>query len=341
MTDRTLALVAVSVSLTVALVGTLVERNAALAERHETIQELVSRVRSLEDQVRSLDEQLKLYKEREGSQRKVLLIAGMDSSLTSSVDVFSDVLAALLREGFKTQDVFHFSFAGGLLNGLGEYKPDEYECASLRLGMEPARDRLRKLLSAYQHERPDVRWTIVGHSFGGLLAFESLRDQALPVRQVIAIDAPLHGVSTAKSLWARLLPPCDGSTFSRIPDDLELRGRDPRSRQANSVVVVEARARGVSVVTVGNLNDCLYNPGPCLSLRCSQGTSRAGLDAFLCSLLSVFGLADETRTQVVDEADYAALWSLGTGGDFLDSHWLALRRAEAVAFLVSMVRAAD
>lgn len=321
------------------LTGQLNQTQGELRQAQSQATDLTAKVQQRDQQIADLQRQIQEYQRREGSKTKVLLIGGLDSSFVSvTSEVFPSLYSTLLRQGFGAQDILTFSYDGGELNGLGEYSQWGWNCASTRLGFAPTYARLSGLLSAYKRARPDVSFVLVGHSYGGFLALQPLQDPTLPVSKVITVDAPLHGVASLSDMWLRLFGGCDypNTTFS----DLQRIASSSSNRQ----LVASAQARGVYVATVGNSDDCYYKPSACNGPALGAvgltlyGCIFGPIGCFIGGLFSLASAAgDETATQIIDNASYTALWSLGPPYDMSLSHRIVLHHWQSLPAIAQLV----
>jgi pimeloyl-ACP methyl ester carboxylesterase len=104
---------------------------------------------------------------------------------------------------------------------------------------------------------------VIGHSLGGLVAFQALADQPLPgVTDLITIDSPLGGTP------ADLIQSCvDWVLCADGPVDAylaELRNDWTQTALDNSAKAARLAAAGVRVSAWGNPGDCLYNIAACM-----------------------------------------------------------------------------
>jgi pimeloyl-ACP methyl ester carboxylesterase len=72
-----------------------------------------------------------------------------------------------------------------------------YDYASVGLGPQPARQRLRERMA-----RIGGRVHLVGHSLGGLVALETMRDVETHDGRVVCLGSPLRGSAAARRLGA-------------------------------------------------------------------------------------------------------------------------------------------
>jgi hypothetical protein len=107
--------------------------------------------------------------------------------------------------------------------------------------------------------------------------------------------------------------------------------------------VSKARDRGVYVATVGSSNDCYFNPSACrtpILFKTVTNYSVCILIPFVCPFatsLTKAIMSDESQTQIVETADYFALWPLGTGANMSFSHHTALQGDSTLSALGEII----
>jgi pimeloyl-ACP methyl ester carboxylesterase len=141
--------------------------------------------------------------------KRVLFIGGLNKGNESWYG-FNDLKAELVRRGYNSRDLLFFSYRGGYVNGLGEYAADGYTCSEL--GGDDY-GRVTRFLSNYKEMRPDVSFALVGHSYGGLVAYETIGTPSLPVSSVVTVDSPLKRIGDLRTIWGELLSLCAGSNI--------------------------------------------------------------------------------------------------------------------------------
>jgi pimeloyl-ACP methyl ester carboxylesterase len=145
------------------------------------------------------------------------------------------------------------------------------------------RDSLDTIAGAYNG---NVRFALVGHSLGGLIAVLGM-SQPL-VETVVTLDSPLMGVGAGKASVADFFG-CSGPVLGEL-GGMEASGTWPGEMEE---LVRQFRAQGGRIATLGNEHDCYYDPCVCFLL--------------LCPLF-----VDETMTQVIPNADDPQLYRLGS-----------------------------
>lgn len=103
----------------------------------------------------------------------------------------------LLIHGLLNADIWLYRLAGRLREA--GFEPRLFSYSSLLEGPPLALPRLIERLGAMPHGSG-----IVGHSLGGLMALEALRQApGLPVDRVMCLGSPLRGSQTARAVAAR------------------------------------------------------------------------------------------------------------------------------------------
>ncbi len=181
---------------------------------------------------------------------------------------FDTLKAAFKAKGYTQSSLLDFSYAGGTVAANGAWQPAAYPCEITDRTAEQNLAVLEAMLGDYRKKHPNVHFTLVGHSLGGYLSFlEGAREAGRPdsaklgVDTIVAIEAPLKGVSADKKAIFDLIP-CDktyaagGELVTQKADPLT-----PDIRRYQSAVMANA---GVRLATFGNTLDCLYNTAVCV-----------------------------------------------------------------------------
>ncbi len=110
----------------------------------------------------------------------------------------------------------------------------------------------------YHAHHPNTTFVLVGHSLGGLIAFEELEKFVLRpgyphgfISAIVAVDSPLHGVRPAEVLLSDAL-----RVYPRIGSGLDCVVGGPAMKS------LTARYRN-KAATAGNTDDCVWAPNRC------------------------------------------------------------------------------
>lgn len=271
--------------------------------------------------------------------RAVVFLQGFSSSLDTVRDpageespnpacaggTFGCLRTALRGKGYAQREFLKFSYAGGRMEGR-EWRPNSYACEdvagrSLQDSVAALDSMLRLYAAAHAPQR--VAFTLVGHSYGGLVAFRTL-ERALEagapyiLRRVVTLDSPLNGGSLAVvSTWIKehvaaepngtgtALPGissaivrCTGASEACLEgpaaDEVAELARNPLGATARNAALTErAKAVGIRIHTLGSLDDLVYLVDPHTQVVPNASTVRLlrlgnGLRAVLvCSAQSV------------------------------------------------------
>jgi pimeloyl-ACP methyl ester carboxylesterase len=190
-----------------------------------------------------------------------------------------------------------YSYAGSTSSG----KPLGYKCSqTLTQSLGKDANNLDQQIVAGLKSNPNTDIYLIGHSLGGLVAFDFLSEFFVPgsgrifpstahLKGVITLDTPLGGVSPdAEYTTVARLAKAGCSTNFRVLDDMQTifksASRTPELplgvgasqgaratvtaleddfRMSNEMLAERARMLGVSILSVGNENDFLFNPSAC------------------------------------------------------------------------------
>jgi pimeloyl-ACP methyl ester carboxylesterase len=190
----------------------------------------------------------------------VILVGGYGANLEEATYQFSALRSALLERS-PSAVVVQYSYLGTSFDGCAA-SPTPYTRSDSAQDVELSKQVLRETLRAL-HEACDVeRVVVVGHSLGGLIAFEALdRDAAFGVTDLVTVDSPLGGVPL------RLVQTCIDVGFcadGAVAEYLAVRysGSDASTIAEHAEALSRA---GVRVSAWGNESDCFYNVGLCAS----------------------------------------------------------------------------
>lgn len=218
--------------------------------------------------------------------RKVIvLLQGVCTSIDAGTGVanstFNDLRALLDHDdGYRDADFLLYSYKGGVVDSNGVWHHRAYN------SFDPIRQDVQttswsalqdQLLAPYHARHPNTTFILVGHSLGGVVALEEiLKTVESPhyrhgfISAVITIDSPLHGVRPAELLLSDLLRlyPHIGSSLDCVTKGqaakmLASLHQDAKTSSILAQAARRARQQGVTLVTAGNLDDCVWAPDKC------------------------------------------------------------------------------
>ena len=197
--------------------------------------------------------------------------------------------------GFDVSDVIWYSYNGGTVDSSG-YHPNNYACGVTKQPYGTDITHLRDLIERLGASRPGTDFYLVGHSQGGLIAFQELGylsflPQDTQVNAVFTLDSPLGGAPRDDVKWARRFT-CWGNpaaaeqisiyrTVQTASDHRNAQGDlaqpacafgfgigAPKCLDASGTpfatndAMIQS-AGPVKVFTFGNMNDPVYRPSLC------------------------------------------------------------------------------
>lgn len=206
-----------------------------------------------------------------------------------SDDGFQLLRSVLRHRGFSDADLLWYSYTGGFLDfSTGNWRAQRYNCNDTAQDYSISLTLLRNMLKDFGASNPNTDIILVGHSQGGLIAFQSLAlaDFISPttrVVQVITLDSPLGGSPLGRSFIASIFScwtgPANGqmvNLYNSVQDSYRhdqqgtyakilcsLVGINGCQSITNNEYVQLAQQRGVSVFTYGGLDDGIYFPLIC------------------------------------------------------------------------------
>ncbi len=218
--------------------------------------------------------------------KAIVLLQGVCTALdhgASTTNTTFTALQNLLKTAayrYADADFLIYSYKGGTLNAQGQWVHQAYGLS------DPIRQNFHstswsalhdQLLVPYHRRHPNTTFVLVGHSLGGMVAWEELkREMAAPatpsplVSAVLTIDSPLHGITRPEVLLANLLR-LDPQIGSQL--DCVMRGQAANvlldvhlaPHTATDLVALANHAvqRHIAVTTVGNADDCVWSPNRC------------------------------------------------------------------------------
>lgn len=212
------------------------------------------------------------------------------------------------------------SAASAGVSGHGQRARAAGRCAASQLrarGSRPAHPRQRRgcrdspLPRPLNRAYPGDDITIVGHSLGGLIAYDvanySVSIGAAPhIGAVVAIDSPLHGVSANAALLG--LFACGAGTAL---NQLNAMFDDAATPTYLQKMYASAHLVGARVGVVANQADCLYFWGMCANGfgRDTRGTEFAPADWSLAPSVG------DPLTETIEQSHGAVLYDPGVMGE--------------------------
>jgi pimeloyl-ACP methyl ester carboxylesterase len=114
---------------------------------------------------------------------------------------FGDIDNSLFGQGFVPSDVLWYSYNGGTVDPLGQWIAKDYDEGATGNNLGASTNKLLDLLTTFGAANPNTDFYLIGHSQGGLLAFQAIgfvgsMKKAAPnsrVANIITLDAVLGG----------------------------------------------------------------------------------------------------------------------------------------------------
>ncbi|HZS89323.1 MAG TPA: hypothetical protein VFE42_17760 [Chloroflexota bacterium] len=184
------------------------------------------------------------------------------------------------QRGYRSSDFLLYSYKGGYVDAAGVWHHYAYGKRD-PIAQDPATTSWTALHNAllvpYHAHHPNTTFVLVGHSLGGLIAFEELEKFVLRpgyphgfISAIVAVDSPLHGVRPAEVLLSDALRvyPRIGSGLDCVVGgpamkSLTARYRNKATTGQLAAEVEQAHRLGVAVATAGNTDDCVWAPNRC------------------------------------------------------------------------------
>lgn len=208
----------------------------------------------------------------------IVLLQGVCTSIEDGTDIgstFNDLRRLLKNEyGYMDTDFLLYSYKGGRVDDSGVWHHNAY-------GKEdPVKQDFRtesvsalhdQLLIPYRAKHPNTTFILIGHSLGGMVAFEEVARKVNAsnyerglISTVITVDSPLHGVPPEASITAALIPgaKCLASGIS-AGILTGIHNNEPQTTKDLQDIVARGKTKGVSVVNIGNSYDCVWEPAWC------------------------------------------------------------------------------
>ena len=190
----------------------------------------------------------------------VVLLGGYGADLDEATAQFAELRGAIAAR-VPGAVLVQYSFLGTGFDGCTAV-PASYMRADTAQPIELSKRVLAETLAALDEACPTERVVLVGHSLGGLIAFDLVADGPVPrVTDLFMVDSPLGGVPD------RLVRVCIDTGFcaeGAVAEHLvALNARALRLEADNAARAAALAATGVQVSAWGNDQDCFYNLALC------------------------------------------------------------------------------
>lgn len=235
-------------------------------------------------------------------------------------DNFATLRARLQSQyGFEDDDLLWYSYNGGHVDySTGKWQSDSYYCGSTAQSYTVSLAQLTHLINTLGYANPNTDFYLVGHSQGGLIAFQELglMTSGLPAKTtiggIITLDSPLGGTPQPRT-WITMMGTCwNGgrapSQLVRLYQTVHPQHHDQQGSRAillcslpgiqlcSSVENANAALRAPTF-TFGSTDDAVYRPLACLlpggiDITSSQIVSSAGGGLFALGADPWLGLLD-------------------------------------------------
>ncbi len=202
-----------------------------------------------------------------------VFIAGYGTNLATASRLFAPLQAALVARNPDVSFV-RYSYTGTNLSGCAA-TPSAYRPSDTAQDIEVSKRILRETLSALQDGCEMDRIVVVGHSLGGLIAFQTLAENPVSrVTDVVTIDSPLGGVPMPLIRTCIDAGLCtDGAVVAYLAG---LYGGWGETAADNATRAVALASTPTRVTAWGNQSDCYYMVALCNAF---SRTLLAGYDA--------------------------------------------------------------
>jgi pimeloyl-ACP methyl ester carboxylesterase len=241
----------------------------------------------------------------------VVLVGGYGTDLDRATEQFADIRKALVDRNPATL-IVQFSYAATQFDGC-RAQPLVYSPSDTAQDIQASIRILRETLAALEDACRPQRVVIIGHSLGGLIAFDALDGTPLAhVSDLVTIDSPLGGVPE------RLIQTCiviDFCPYGPVADQLaDLYARSSSLQTDNARRAADLIQSGVQVSAWGSSGDCFYDVSLCAPI------ARAFVGQIDARESQWFGMPDVVRK------DYPVTKSLAS---IAVSHTAVMRAAAA------------
>jgi pimeloyl-ACP methyl ester carboxylesterase len=195
-------------------------------------------------------------------------------------DGFRFIRTALGSVGFQPRDFLWYSYRGGDVDrATGRWRANSYGCNDPAQSYDASMEVMRRFIHGYLEANPNTDLYLVGHSQGGLIAFQELGavGEMPPTSRVVGIitlDSPLGGAPRLNVDVAKLMTCWDDPAASELIDLYNSVPTGSHQRQGSLAAPLCCNGTnrslvsrtGVRVYTWGNLDDAVYRPRPACGL---------------------------------------------------------------------------
>jgi pimeloyl-ACP methyl ester carboxylesterase len=192
----------------------------------------------------------------------VVFVGGIGADLEEAAAQFEPLKAAILEREPNAVTV-QYSYNGSEFDGCTA-KPLPYSRLDTSQNIEVSKRVLRETLTAFEDACHVGRVAIIGHSLGGLIAFQALDEVTMAgVSDLVTIDSPLGGVPPRLVQLCIDVGVCDEGPVVGYLADLPNFADVEASNAARAAALASG---GVRMSAWGNESDCFYNAALCSSL---------------------------------------------------------------------------
>ena len=209
----------------------------------------------------------------EAAPTTVLFVGGYGSDLATVGAAFAPLRRALASNAPATQFA-QFSYTGWDAQSCA---PRSYQGSDTAQDFESSKRLLLETIYLLHTQCGAQRIVVVGHSLGGLVAFQALSDNPMgEVSDVVTIDSPLGGVPDSELHLCIETGLCASGPVAGVLSDLYTNW--DATAQANAARVSRLASAGIRVTAWGNEGDCLYDPSRCVPRGSFQLTTADARD---------------------------------------------------------------
>lgn len=247
--------------------------------------------------------------------RMIIFVGGYDGNTTSQLEAFAQIKAKLVEKGWNERQFLEATYNIDIDTRRKLVLPTAYFSENTKIYPPQSFSKMRLELQRYKEMFPLTKFVLIGHSLGGLMAFESAIGNEDAVETVITLDSPLKGFDRA--LWNELSDHIVQFMGHEVGDYLVPMGDDTEKVAQQEQKAQQMRDRGTKIFTFANKHDW-----------------------FVRNKVAVLDKADT----LFDGREVALVWELGHfpatsfWGDLVFGHGQILREAEFLDYLVQLLQ---